>query len=181
MRILSFGAVVLLLVLVSSGCSITVGTGGGGGHGGGRPVERPADTATLAEIDAAAGLSFDNGKEKAFTGIASRPYLSAAAQVYLVEKAMRSLSFDDSKRNVLLALVNNPYFLAEGKQAVLENLNALSFDSGKQKVLEAINRRGHVPSEREFYLERQQFHQPESEAVQIETTVDMQATYMTER
>lgn len=175
MRLISCGAIVLLLV--SAGCSITVGTGGEGRRGD-WPVERVADTATLTEIDAAAGLTFDSGKEKAFIGIASRPYLSAEAQVYLVKKAMRSLTFDDAKRNVLLAVVNNPYFLAEGKQAVLENLNALTFDSGKQRVLEAINRRGYVPSEPELYLHMPRYHQPEHEAVQVETMVEMQTTYM---
>lgn len=179
MRNLSFGAVVLV-VLVSAGCSITVGTGGGHERSR-RTVERGADTATLTEIDAAADLTFDSGKEKAFIGIASRPELSAAAQVYLVKKAMGSLSFDDAKRKVLLALVNNPDFLAEGKQAVLDNLNALVFDSGKQQVLEAINRRGRVPSQREFYLERRYAPEPpKDDSVKIETTVDMRATYMTE-
>ncbi len=175
MRFLSCVAVVLLLV--SAGCSVTVGTGGGSRRGD-WPAERVADTATLTEIDAAAGLTFDSDKEKVFIGIASRPYLSAEAQVYLVKKATRSLTFDDAKRDVLLALVNNPYFLAEGKQAVLENLNALTFDSGKRRVMDAINRRGHVPSEREFYLHMPQYHQPEHEAVQIKTTVEMQTTYM---
>lgn len=180
MRILSFGAAILWIVLVSAGCSITVGTGGGHG-GGGRPVERGPDTTTLMEIDAAADLSFDSGREKAFIGIASRPELSATAQVYLVKKAMGSLSFDDAKRDVLLALVNNPYFLAEGKQAVLDHLDALVFDSGKQQVLEAINRRGRVPSQREFYLERRYAPEPpKDDSGKIETTVDMRATYMTE-
>lgn len=133
-----------------AGCSLTVETNEGP-HGGRRdwPAPQPPDTVTLKEIDAVAALTFDDGKEKGFTGIASRPYLSAEAQVYLVKKAMGSLAFDDAKEKVLLALVKNPYFLAEGKQAVLDNLNALTFDSGKQKVLEAINRRGYVPSERQ--------------------------------
>lgn len=168
------GLLVIILILAGTGCSVTVGGGGESRW----PVERRADTATLTEIDAAASLTFDSGKQKAFTGIASRPYLSAEAQVYLVKKAMRALTFDDAKRDVLLTLVKNPYFLAEGKQAVLENLNALTFDSGKQKVLEAINRRGYVPSEREFYLKAPHTQPPEDEAVQMETTVELQSTYM---
>ena len=73
------------------------------------------NSATIAEIDAAAGLTFDDGKRKAFVGIASRPYVSGQAQVYLVKKAMRSLTFDDSKEAVLLALVHNPYFRGRGE------------------------------------------------------------------
>ena len=48
-------------------------------------------------------------------------------------------------------------------------------------MLQAINRRGHVPTERELYwqLEREQM-QPVQEAgtVQMETTVEMEATHV---
>lgn len=177
MRILGLLTVVMVLGLVFAGCSETVGSGNRGGGWG-------ADSVTLAEIDAAAELRFDDDKEKVFSGIASRPHLSGQAQVYLVKTAMGSLRFDDSKRDVLLALVNNPYFVAEGKQAVLAHLDSLRFDSGKQAVLQALNRRGYVPSEREFErrlrerrLREERLKQPEG-AVEMETTVEVEAGYM---
>lgn len=182
MRVFGLAAAFFALALGLSGCSIVIEGGGGSGI----PYPGPGDdSATIAEIDAAAGLTFDDGKRKAFVGIASRPHLLGQAQVYLVKKAMRSLTFDDSKEAVLVALVKNPYFVAEGKQAVLEHLNSLTFDSGKEKVLQAINRRGHVPTERELYwqLEREQQRlEPvlEEGAIEMETTVEMEAEFVEE-
>jgi hypothetical protein len=117
------------------------------------PFRRLPDLATLAQIDAAVKLVFDGGREEALSGIASRPYLSAEAQHYLVTKGVPSLTFESSRLTVMLALVNNPHFLAEGKQAVLEHLELLTFDSSRKKVLEAINQRGHTPSESDFLRE----------------------------
>lgn len=181
MRNFGLASIFTVFVLVLSGCVITVG--GGGDSPQGRHPRRGSDAATLAEIDAASDLTFNDEKEKTFIGIASRPYLSGEAQGYLVQKAMQSLVFDDSKRDVLLALVNNPTFVAEGKQAVLENLDALTFESSKTKVLEAINRRGHVPTEGELHRQLEQhphpMQEPQEGAIQMETTVELRATYAT--
>lgn len=179
MRNFGLAVIVTVFVLVLSGCVITVG---GGDSSQGRHPRRGSDAATLAEIDAAANLTFNDDKEKAFIRIASRPYLSGQAQAYLAQKAMKSLVFDDSKRDVLLALVNNPYFVAEGKEAVLENLDSLAFNSSRNQVLEAINRRGHVPTEWELHRQLEQHPHPTQEpqegAIQMETTVELRAAYL---
>jgi len=145
------------------GCSITIGTGGGP-SGGRRGPSRPSryEDVTISEIDAVSQLSFDSGKLEAYRSIASRPKLSASAQVYLVQKSLDDLSFESSKQAVIMALINNPDFLAEGKQAILDNLDVFSFDSDKQSILKALNRRGPVPSAR-----RAQDHVP------VETTVEV--------
>lgn len=153
MNRMRFTSLLLYVAIISSGCSIVIDTGGNtGGWEGGSGGEE----ATMAEIDAAASLTFDNAKEKSFKNIASRPALSGRVQSYLIHKAMRSLSFDNAKEAVMLTLIANPDFLAEGKKAILENLNHLSFDSAKEKVLEALSRHGHVPSENEVEIIIQQ-------------------------
>ena len=69
----------------------------------------------------------------------------------------------------MLTLIANPDFLAEGKRAILDNLNRLSFDNAKERVLEALNRRGYVPSG--------DIQNP----VETETTVEVEVGYGTEK
>jgi hypothetical protein len=138
----------------------------------------------MAEIDAAAGLTFDDARVRALSAIASREHLSARSQVYLVKKSMKSLSFDDAKRDVLLSLINNPYFVHEGKMTILGNLDGLMFDSGKQQVLAAIDARGVVPTQRQLRQQRQPRHQKhdkkplstEVHGVQVEAYGDVRLT-----
>lgn len=140
------------------------------------PGDRPVsgDRATISEINAAGRLTFDDAKARTLGDIASRPYLSAAAQVHLAKTAARSLVFDDSKQQVLLKLVNNPYFVAEGKQAVLDNLNKLVFDSSREAILQAISRRGSLPSERELLQQQQSLIPAASETPAIETQLTIE-------
>ena len=138
-------------LLNAAGFPVRAETGGGRRE---HPVARKADAAILAQIDAAIQLAFESGKEKALLDIASRPFLSAPAQHYLVIKGTPSLAFESSRLNVMLALVNNPYLLAEGRQAVVENLTLLAFEGSKKNVLAAINKRGQIPSEREAVMQR---------------------------
>ena len=56
-----------------------------------------ADAATIAEIDAAARLSFDDPKKESLGRVAQRTTLAPAVQVHLVNVLYRSLAFDDSK------------------------------------------------------------------------------------
>ncbi len=102
----------------------------------------PEDTATLAEIDAIAGLSFENTKTQGFLPVASRPGLSPAAQVHLVNTSLRSLSFEHSKVTVLLAVIANPSFNPATKEAILRQLDMLAFENSKATVLNAIQQ-GH--------------------------------------
>lgn len=136
MRSFCWGFVCLWLAL-AGGCSVVIGP---------CPGERPMDDAVMDEIDAVSKLTFDNARLDGFKNIAERPCLPAEAQVYLVKKTMNSLVFENAKMDVLLALIKNPYFLAEGKKAVLKCLDGFTFDSSRQTILEALNRRGSVPS-----------------------------------
>ena len=177
MRISGFGMFLAFIVLCG-GCVITVENKGG------RPdvdySDRGRDAATLAEIDAASNLTFNSDQEKIYIGVALRPHLSGRAQSYLVKKAMQSLTFNDSKENVLLTLIQNPYFVAAGKQAILENLNKLTFESSKRKVLEAINRREPVPTERglRLRLEHQPLQEPQEEGtIEMQTTMEIEVSH----
>ena len=141
----TLSCVLLSGLIFLGGCSVTIGTGGGR-----RGPERPCHhgDVTISEIDAVSQLSFESGKFNAYRNIASRPKLSAPAQVYLVQKSLDELSFESSNNAVIMTLIDNPDFLAEGKQAIFDNLDAFSFDSSKQSILSALDRRGHVPSAR---------------------------------
>jgi len=105
----------------------------------------PEDSAALAEIDAIAGLSFDNGKRDGFHAVAIRPGTSPGVQVHLVNTAVRSLSFDNAKVDVLLALIANPSFSPAAKEAILRQLDHLSFDNNKTAVLHAIQNQARNP------------------------------------
>src|ERR1051325_2165889 len=57
----------------------------------------PADTATMAEIDAAARLSTTANRQDALTRIAQRPALTPPVQVHLVNVAYQCLAADHAK------------------------------------------------------------------------------------
>ena len=147
---------ILSLTLSFSVCFWGCVSGSGSGDDVWQTPAYDNSASTIAEIDAVVDLKFDDARQRAFSNIACRPHISGRTQVYLVKQSMKSLRFDDSKRTVLLALVNNPYFVQEGKMAILDHLDALQFDSAKQQVLEAINARGLIPTERQFHINQQQ-------------------------
>ncbi len=101
----------------------------------------PADAATVAEIDASARLSFEAAKKESLSQIARRPGLSPTAQVHLVNVAYRTLSFDSSKVELLRTLIANPAFSDAARQAIVTQLDHLSFDSHKQEILRQLNQR----------------------------------------
>ena len=100
------------------------------------------DPATIAEIDAAARLSFDPYKQDALSRIARREGLPPGAQVHLVDVTIAHLSFDPYRIQVLKTLIRNPTFANAGKTRILQKLDQLSFDPYKQDVLQAISDRG---------------------------------------
>ena len=151
--------ILMCLAAVIGGCSVTAGSGSRHRH----PVGYT--DITLSEIDAVSQLSFESSRLSAYQDIASRPQLSADVQVYLVEQSLKMLSFESSKQSIVMTLVHNPCFMAEGKQAIIDNLNAFSFESSKQAVLAALNKRGSVPSGT--------MPQP----VEVETTVEIEVGY----
>ncbi|MBI5387737.1 MAG: hypothetical protein HZA90_24005 [Verrucomicrobia bacterium] len=104
-------------------------------------VSEPADKATLAEIDAAGGLTFDNARADTLRTIAQRPNLVPPAQVHLANTAFKRLDFDPSKVSVLLALIQNPAFSPPAKQTIMAQLNKLPFDRDRQTLLAAVNAR----------------------------------------
>ncbi|MHC4543442.1 MAG: hypothetical protein ACYTDW_00630 [Planctomycetota bacterium] len=100
----------------------------------------PAD-GTIEEINAVGKLSFEPHRRDAYKRIAKRPELSDAAQEHLVNAVFDNLSFEPMKRDVLMALISNPCFSPAGRQAILSQLDRLSFESTKTEILEAISRR----------------------------------------
>lgn len=137
-----------------------------------------SDQTVMAEIDAASEMMFDDAKAGALADIALRPHLSARAQVHLVSTAMSSLMFDNAKQKVMLVLIDNPYFVSEGKKAVLEHVDEFMFDSARQSVLQALSRRGTLPTEDELNARRHS-ESPLSQAPAVETevTVEFTASY----
>ena len=145
-RTLVVGAVSVLL----AGCVVSIG--GGEGTRPRNEVPKPPppvvvvpanteDAATLAEIDAAAKLSFDSGKVVALKNVAARPSLSPAAQIHLVNTTLGSLSFDAGKVEVLKVLIGTPGFSPAAKEAIFRQTERLSFDSSRGAVIEAIQHR----------------------------------------
>jgi hypothetical protein len=105
------------------------------------PALNPADAATIAEIDAAARLHFDSSRQEALAHIAERPALSPVAQVHLVNVAYRCLAFENAKLAVLRQVIANPAFCDTTRQAIVTQLNHLSFDANKQTILRELNQR----------------------------------------
>ena len=101
----------------------------------------PSESATIAEIDAAARLSFDAGRKESLSQVAERPGLSPVVQVHLVNVAYRALSFDSAKVELLRRLIANPAFSDAARQAIVTQLNHLSFDSNRQEILRQLNQR----------------------------------------
>lgn len=131
------------------------------------------DQTVIAEIDAASNLMFDDAKTRALTDIAARRQLSARAQVYLVRTAMGSLMFDNAKQRVMLVLIDNPYFVREGKKAVLDHVDEFMFDSTRQSILQALSRRGTLPSEDDLLGRmNSQNLPPQAPSIETEVTID---------
>lgn len=111
-----------------------------------RPVDKiiivpdpDTDPGTIAEIDAAMKLSFDDSKTAALKAIALRKNLSPAAQVHLVNSSMQGLSFADSRLEVMKTLAANPAFCVPAKQTMLAQIDRLDFEGYKRDLLAAIN------------------------------------------
>lgn len=100
-----------------------------------------ADAATIAEIHAAASLTFDNQKLESLKQIARRRDLSAVAQVHLVSSAYRCLTFDNQKVDLLRTIISHPAFSDAARSAIVTRLDQLSFDSHREEILRLINQR----------------------------------------
>jgi hypothetical protein len=95
----------------------------------------------MAEIDAAAKLSFDNARKDSLTQIAQRANLTPFVQVHLVNVTYRCLSFENAKVELFHTLIANPGFSDAARQAIVTQLNRLSFDAHKQAILRQLNER----------------------------------------
>ena len=129
-------------LLMLTGCVVAIGTG--------RETPPPppavvmtdsADAATLAEIDAAARLSFDSARAEALSRIATRDGLPCALQIHLVNVVFRRLSFESNKMEVLSKIIARPDFEDRTRHTIVAQLNQLSFDSNRQSILQQINER----------------------------------------
>lgn len=100
------------------------------------------DQVAIAEIDAAAGQSFDSSRRDMLQRIARRPNLGAAGQVHLVKTTFRCLDFESSQVGVLMTLIDNPALRRDAKLAILDHLPQLTFDSSRTRVLRALDKRG---------------------------------------
>ena len=104
-------------------------------------ASEPGDQATLAEINAAAGLNFENTRTDALRTIAQRSNLTPACQVQLANQAFKKLDMDNDKVAVLLTLIHNPAFSPPAKQTIMAQLSKLSFDNDRHTILKAVNER----------------------------------------
>ena len=145
-----FGRAMNLLGLLAmglglSGCVVAIG----GKHESSPPpppaptvvVTDSADAATVAEIDAAWQLGFDNARAHALTQIAERNALSVPVQVHLINVTYRSIDFENSKVHILSRIIARPDFCDATRQAIVSQLSKLSFDNHRQRLLSEINER----------------------------------------
>ena len=126
----------LLTLLALSGCSRTEFQTNN------PPPSATADAVTLAEIDAAAGLTMDNNRLDALKAIAARATLTPSAQAHLVDKAFNSLTFENFKLDLLGVLIKNPAFSNAAKQAILNDLGQMTFENNETAILAQLNARG---------------------------------------
>lgn len=136
----------LLTGLLLSGCVVAIGSGRHENPPPPSPVPTvvvtdSADAATIAEIDAARQLNFDNARAQALGQIAERKVLSVPVQVHLINVTYRSLAFENNKVPILSKLIARPDFCDATRQAIVSQLNRLSFDNNRQKLLSEINER----------------------------------------
>ncbi len=136
---------------LTTGCVVSIG----GRHESPPPAPSPAmppgppptaaETATMAEIDAAARLNFDNQRHEALSRIARRPDLGPAPLSHLVQVAYRSLNFDNQKVELLKLVIAHPGFNDATRHAIVSQLQRLSFDNQRQEILSAIDQRMQAP------------------------------------
>lgn len=100
------------------------------------------EASTLAEINAAAQLSFDNSRTSALKAIAGRAGLPESAQIHLIRTTFQRLSFENNRMTVLQALIENESFTYAAKQAVLVNISKFAFDSNRTALLQLLDKRG---------------------------------------
>lgn len=100
------------------------------------------DDVTIKEIDAASALTFSASRADHLKRIAKRPNLGPRAQVRLVDAAFANHDFDSHVTAVVRTLIDNPVFCAPAKQRVLDRLDELTFDSSRQSLLRAMDKRG---------------------------------------
>jgi len=129
-------AMLFLALLANAGCLIQTHTSNTSS-----PSFGDEDPATAAEINAAAGLDFDNNRLTALQAIAARPGLSVGEQIHLVHTAYERLNFDNQKVALLTTIIKNPAFCRETKQVICDDLGKLAFDTSRQTVLQEIARR----------------------------------------
>ena len=103
-----------------------------------------AEAATLAEIQAAGKLTFDDSRTTAFKSIASRTNLSERAQLHLIDTVFRRLTFENSRITVLQALIENEASTYAAKQRLLGNISKFAFDSNRSAILRMLDKRGEL-------------------------------------
>ncbi len=104
------------------------------------PADSP-DSIAMAEIDAAAKLSFEANRRDALKNIASRPALNPPVQVHLVNTALRCLDFESGRVEVLRTLIANPGFASMAKEAILKQIERLEFEGSRTTILRALQDR----------------------------------------
>lgn len=134
---------VLGISLGLTGCVVAIGSGS---HSSPAPqptivVTDSAEAATVAEIDAASRLNFDNARAHALTQIAERGALPVPVQVHLINVAYRCLDFENNKVFVLDKMIARPDFCDATRQAIVSQLNKLGLDHNRQFILQRINER----------------------------------------
>lgn len=139
---ISFLLLLAATILLNTGCIVIHSES----HRSTPSSSTPADQATASEIKAAGKLDFETARLNALTDIARRPALSPSAQAQLVEAAYSRLSMPDSKVSLLRAVIANPSFCDSTRQAIVDKLQQLPFDSNRQAVLSALNERAISPT-----------------------------------
>ncbi len=127
--------ITLNVLMMLAGCCISVGHSG-------KSRRRPHASGTIAEINAAAQLSFDNDKAARLKSIAKRKHLKPCEQVHLVNITLKNVSFSNSQTAILLTLIKNPNLSLKAKDSILNQINRISFSNSQRAILDAIDKHG---------------------------------------
>jgi hypothetical protein len=101
-----------------------------------RRMADPEDGDFLAPLGK---LSHGSDKVAVLKSVVGCAHLTSRQQVAVIQACFQHLSFSSDRTPVLLSLVRRPDFSAAAKNALLDRVESLSFDSDRSAVLRALS------------------------------------------
>ncbi len=107
------------------------------------PGQRPRHSGIIAEIDAAAKLTFSNERLAHLIRITRRSNFHEPEQIYLLDKSAKILSFSHDRNSLVHAVIRCPNFTEGTAAYIARNIERLggTFSSDRSSILAAIDQR----------------------------------------